>query len=115
MQSRFFLMLFLHMLFNEVLHGWAIFFGICFLGILKSDIIVGLNNIRLMKIHTNKHKHCHNTACPDIFASRAYTAFSPVCIKVLIFLESVEREERVGRGGEEEENLANQAYHVLKP
>ena len=41
--------------------------------------------------------------------------FSSVCKMVPIFLESVEREDRGGRGGEEEENMAMQSYQVLKP
>ena len=34
---------------------------------------------------------------------------------VSIFLKSIERENGMGRGGEEEENMAKQSYHVLKP
>ena len=44
-----------------------------------------------------------------------YTAFSLVCKRVTIFLESFEREDRGGKGGEEEKNIAKQSYHVLNP
>ena len=44
-----------------------------------------------------------------------YTAFSPVCERVTIFLEFVESEDRGEREREEEENIAKQSFHVLKP
>ena len=38
-----------------------------------------------------------------------------VCKIVPIFLKSVEREDPRGRGGEKEEKMAMQSYHVLNP
>ena len=38
-----------------------------------------------------------------------------VTLNIRFFLESVKREEKGGRWEEEEENIAKQSYHVLKP
>ena len=43
------------------------------------------------------------------------TTIYRVTLNIRFFLESVKREEKGGRWEEEEENIAKQSYHVLKP
>ena len=51
------------------------------------------------------------TKCPPL----PYTVFSLVCKRVTIFSWSPSREKTGEMGEEEEEKIAKQSYHVLKP